>query len=70
MDTITMVPVTDIIEVCEDFLQEEIEKTGLLAVKSANLKLIHSIMNVIEDAAVTKEPNILKSDFKKPEDFM
>ena len=64
-----MVPVTDIVEVCEDFLQEQIDNKGLLAVKPENLKLIHSIMNVIEDTAISKEPNILKSDFKKPSDY-
>lgn len=69
MESIMMVPVTDIVEVCEDFLQEQIDDKGLLAVKADNLKLIHSIMNVIEDTAVAKEPNILKSDFKKPSDF-
>lgn len=70
MEAIAMVPVSDIVEVCEDFIQEEIDSKGLLAVKSANLRLLHAIMNVIEDSAVTKEPNILKSNFKKPEDYL
>lgn len=69
MESIMMVPASDIVEVCEDFIEEQIDLKGLLAVKADNLKLIHAIMNVIEDTAIAKEPNILKSDFRKPEDF-
>lgn len=62
-----MIKASEIIEICEDFLQEEIEEKGLQCVRAGNLKLIHSIIDLVEDAAEGFNP--LKSNWKKPNDF-
>lgn len=62
-----MIKASHIVEVCEDYLQEQIDEKGLQAVKPANLELIANIMNLIEDSV--EEYNPLKSNFKKPTDF-
>lgn len=62
-----MIKAAHVVEICEDYLQEQIEEKGLQAVKSGNLALIAEIIGLIEDEA--EEYNPLKSNIKKPSDI-